>query len=114
MPSFKIEDLLGMSKNNDTVTEPLHSEKSAGRKKTVGEKGYQEHRSRVDTEELIKNVIREAKKPLTALAIARAIDRTASPHFRSIIAHMVKTGELIETVDTAPNNRMIRYWYSLP
>lgn len=114
MPSFSITDLLGITGNDETVTSPSHPEKSGRRKKAVGERGYQEHRSRQETEELIKNTLRDAQKPMTALAIARSLDRTASPHFRSILADMVKTNDLLETVDTAPNNHMVRYWYSLP
>lgn len=97
-----------------TVTSPSHSEKSERGKRAMGEKPYQDHRPRQDTETLIKNYIQDAGKPISAIVIARGLDRTASPHFRSIIADMVKVGDLIETVDIAPNGRMVRYLYSLP
>jgi len=97
-----------------TVTSPSLSQKSERGKKTVGEKSYQDHRSRQDTETLIKNCILDSGKPMSVMLIARCLDRTASPHFRSIVADMVKSGALIESVDIAPNGRMVRYLYSLP
>lgn len=97
-----------------TVTSLSHEQKSERGHKTVGEKPYQDHRSRKDTEALIKNCLLESAKPMTVIAISRYLGRTPSPHFRSIIADMVKAGSLIESVDTAPNGRMVRYLYSLP
>lgn len=97
-----------------TVTSPSHEKKSERGRKAMGEKMYQDHRSRQETERLIKSCIQDAGKAISAMLIARCLDRTASPHFRSIIADMVKNGDLVETIDLAPNGRMVRYLYSLP
>lgn len=97
-----------------TVTSPSHEQKPEKGRKTVGEKPYQDHRSREDTERLIKNYLRQAKTPVSVIVIARQLDRKASPHFRSIVASMVKAGHLVESFDVAPNGRMVRYLYSLP
>lgn len=97
-----------------TVSSPSHEKKSERGRKTVGEKPYQDHRSRQDTEALIKNCISDSGKAISAVLIARCLDRTASPHFRSIIAGLVERKELVESVDIAPNGRMVRYLYSLP
>lgn len=118
MPTFSMSELLKNFGNSvestETVSQPSHDKSAGGRRKAVGERPYQEHRSRQDTETLIKNMLQEAGKPMTIVAISRKLDRTPSPHFRSLIASMVAAGDLVETVDTAPNGRMVRYWYSLP
>lgn len=110
MASFKIEELRA---GDTTVSEPLQTKNQGGRKKAMGEKGYQDHRSREDTEKLIKSFLQE-KGSSTVTTIARALGRTASPHFRRIVLEMAEAGQLVETVDTVPNGFLARYWYSLP
>jgi len=107
-------DLISSIEDIATVAKPSYIENQRGRKKAVGEKPYQEHRSREDTETIIKNFLAEQGKPMTVNPIARAIGRTVSPHFRRILAGMVETGQIIESTDTVPNGMMVRYWYSLP
>lgn len=114
MATFKMEDLIG---DDLTVNEPLAVKKTGRGKKTVGEKGYQEHRSRQDTEELIKNILRDKGKPMTAVAIARACDRTASPHFRRLLSEMVTAGQLVDIVTDIPgvaDQFSTWRWYDLP
>lgn len=96
-----------------TVIEPSQWHTRRERKKTVGEKPYQEHRSREETETLIKNFLADQGKPMTVAPIARALKRTASPHFRAILVDMVKVGVLVESVEAMPNQISIRYLYSL-
>jgi len=110
MATFKMEELRA---SDTTVSEPLQTKNHVGRKKAMGEKGYQEHRSREETEKLIKDFLAE-KGTSTVTTIARALDRTASPHFRRIVLEMAEAGQLVETIDTVPNGFLARYWYSLP
>jgi len=114
MPSFSMNDLIKQVGETETVMQPSHQEIGRGRKKAMGEKGYQDHRSRQDTEALIKNYLAQKGEPMSIIAIARHLGRTASPHFRSIIAEMRDAGHLVETIDMAPNQRLVRYLYSLP
>ena len=114
MATFSIKDLLLGQKNDETVAERLDDKIRRREKTSVGEKPYQEHRSRQETEELIKNYLAQQGKPMTVSPIARAIGRAVSPHFRRVLAGMVQTGQIVETVDTVPNGAMARYWYSLP
>lgn len=114
MPTFSIQDLLLGRKSDDTVSQPLDHKIQRREKRPVGERPYQEHRPRQETEELIKSLLEKAGKPLTISPIARGLGRSVSPHLRRIIAGMVETGDLIETADTVPNGAMVRYWYSLP
>ena len=98
-----------------TVTPPSQSKKSERGPRTVGEKVYQDKRPRDETETLIKNMIRDAGEGLTFNQIARGLNRSTSPHLRSILVDMVKREELVETIDDAPRNpKMTRSWYSLP
>jgi len=114
MPTFNMDDLIKEAGEVETVIKPLHQKIGRGGKRAMGEKAFQEHRSRQDTETLIKNYIGQVGEPVSIIAIARQLDRTASPHFRSIVLDMTRAGELVESVDVAPNGRMIRYLYSLP
>lgn len=114
MPSFSMDDLIKQAGETETVMRPLHQKIGRGGKQAVGEKGYQAHRSREDTETLIKNYLAQVGEPMSIIAIARHLERTASPHFRSIVLDMTRAGHLVESVDVAPNGRMIRYLYSLP
>lgn len=112
MATFKIEDLFG---HGQTVPEPSHAKNKPMTQRAMGQvKPYQEHRTRAETEQLIKDILATAKKNMTLGAIARQMERTPSPHLRMIFADMVKAGELVETADTPNNERWIRYWYSLP
>lgn len=113
MPSYSMEDLIKEAGKDTTVTLPSMQKIGRGGKKAVGQKGYQEHRSREDTETLIKNYLAETNRPMTIIAVARYLERTASPHFRSIVLQMRDAGHLVETVDIAPNGRTVRYLYSL-
>jgi len=115
MATFKIEEL---SVGEETVTTPSHAEKSTQTKKAVGQVGrrYQDHRPRAETEAMIKAAIGKSDNEfgLTFHMIARALERSTSPHLRSIIVAMVERGELVETVDVPNNAKMVRYWYGLP
>lgn len=98
-----------------TVSSPSHSQKSERGQRAMGEKPYQDHRPKEETQRLIKNCIQSGpEEGLSAIALARCLGRKASPHFRSIIAEMVESRDLIESNDIAPNGRMVRYLYSLP
>lgn len=114
MPTYNMDDLIKEAGEMETVIRPLHQKIGRGGKKAMGEKGYQDHRSRGDTETLIKNYLVGKPDGMSIIAIARELNRTASPHFRSIVLDMTRAGELVESVDVAPNGRMIRYLYSLP
>lgn len=114
MPSFRMDDLLKQFGGSTTVPQQSGHENREGRKRAVGERPFQEHRSRQDTEELIKKFLAEQGKPVTINPISRAINRTVSPGLRRILAGMVESGQIIETTDTVPNGFMVRYWYSLP
>lgn len=112
MASFKIEELFG---DGSTVSEPSHEKNKPTTQRAMGQvRPYQDHRTRAETEQLIKDTLKASKKHMTLGAIARQMERTPSPHLRMIFAEMVKAGQLIETADTPNNERWIRYWYSLP
>jgi len=114
MPSFKMDELQKAIFGDKTVPQQYAPENQGRGKRAVGERPFQEHRSRQETEELIKNFLAEQGKPVTINPISRAIKRTVSPGLRRIIAGMVESGQIIETTDTVPNGFMVRYWYSLP
>lgn len=111
---MKIEDLLNHFTNRDTVTQPSHQKTSERRKLPVGERPYQDHRSRSETETLIKNTLKEAGREMTVIELARVLNRTASPHFRKIVTEMVDQGLLVQTAVLAPNERLHRFLYKLP
>lgn len=111
---MKIEELLNHFRKDDTVISPSHSKKRGGRKTAMGERPFQDKRSRKDTETLIKNRLKEVGHEMTITQLAYDLERTASPHFRKIVEGMVERGELIQTADLAPNERMFRFWYKLP
>jgi hypothetical protein len=112
---MRIEDLIKQVTGRETVSEPSQSKIAERGKRTVGEKPFQDHRPRSATETLIKNMLKEAGRSMTFREIARGLNRSASPHLRALIMSMVEDGQLIESADTVPNNeRMARFWYSLP
>jgi hypothetical protein len=113
MASFKMEDLLNGYENDGTIVKSSHSKIDRGGERTVGRLQYRGYRSRKDTEELINKVLREAKRPLKFAEVAEAVDRRPTPFLRSILVAMAGRGELIETADLAPNERLPRFWYSL-
>ena len=114
MPSFKMTDLMQGLKDGTTVPQQYTPENQGRGRRAVGERPFQEHRSREETETLIKNFLAEQGKPVTINPISRAIKRTVSPGLRRILAGMVEAGEIVETTHTVPNGFMVRYWYSLP
>lgn len=113
MATFKIEELFGDDKNDRTIVQSSQSKIAREGERTVGRLQYRGYRSRKETEELINKVLREAGRPLKFLEVAEAVNRSASPFLRSILVGMAERGELIETADMAPNERLPRFWYSL-
>ena len=75
--------------------------------------GRRDRRTIPETKTLIKEFIFKQGKPCLILDIADALDRKPSPHFRGIVAEMVRDGELLLHEDTPPNSTLPRYWYSL-
>lgn len=75
--------------------------------------GRRDRRTIPETKMLIKEFIFKQGKACLILDIADALDRKPSPHFRSIVAEMVRDGELVMHEDTPPNSTLPRYWYTL-
>lgn len=113
MATFKIEELFNSPEDKAMITQSSQSKTAREEKTTVGRLQYRGYRSRKDTEELINKVLREAGRPLKFAEVAEAVNRSASPFLRSILIGMAERGEIIETADMAPNERLPRFWYSL-
>lgn len=113
MASFKIEELIGDQKTDGMIVKSSQSKHAGEGKQTVGRLQYRGYRSRKDTEELINKALREAGRPLKFAEVAKAVDRSASPFLRSILIGMAERGEIIETADLSPNERLPRFWYGL-
>jgi hypothetical protein len=113
MATISMKELINQFGDGETVSKPSTQKIGRGGKRAMGEKSYQEHRSRQDTETLIKTYLEDKPEGASIIAIARHLGRTASPHFRSIVLQMRDRHELIESVDMAPNQRLVRYLYSL-
>ena len=108
--TFSRDDLFG----NEMITQSSHPKNSEERISPVGRLKYRGYRERSETEELIKSVLKEAKKPVKFRDVARGIDRSPNPFLRQILAEMVEAGQIVQTQDIAPNDVMPRYWYALP
>lgn len=113
MATFKIEDLFDGSEKDGTIVQSSQSKMTRGGERQVGRLQYRGYRPRKETEELINNALRRAGRPLKFVEVAEAVDRSASPFLRSILVGMAERGEIIETSDMAPNERLPRFWYSL-
>jgi hypothetical protein len=113
MATFRIEDLFDGQESDGTIVQSSQSNIARGGDKAVGRLQYRGYRPRKETEELINKALREAGRPLKFLEVAEAVNRSASPFLRSILVGMAERGELIETSDMAPNERLPRFWYSL-
>lgn len=113
MATLKREDLFSGYENDGTIVKSSQSKSVGEGKQTVGRLQYRGYRSRKDTEVLIKRALRDAGRPLKFLEVAQAVDRSASPFLRSILIGMAERGEIIETADMAPNERLPRFWYAL-
>jgi len=111
MASFSMDDLKRSLGLNATVEPTSYSEKTEGRKTTVGQiRG----RSVPETKELIKQAIRATGRPMSFIELCAAVERKQTPHMRKILHDMGDSGELLESIDMAPSRMMTRYWYSLP
>lgn len=98
-----------------TVTPPSQQKKPERGQRVVGEKKYQDHRPREETETLIKNMIQEAGRAMTFNQIARGLNRSTSPHLRALLMAMVERGDLTEEIGAAPGNpNMTRSWFDVP
>lgn len=113
MATFSMNDLLDGRENDGTIVKSSQSKIDRGGERTVGRLQYRGYRSRKETEELINNALRQAKRPLKFTEVAEAVDRRPTPFLRSILVDMAGRGEIIETADLAPNERLPRFWYSL-
>jgi hypothetical protein len=111
MATFKIEELRG---NDEMIVKSSQSKNRTGTGDTVGRLQYRGYRTRAETETLIKNALKEAGKPLKFSEVAEAVNRSANPFLRAILVDMTEAGEIVETVDMAPNQRLPRFWYALP
>lgn len=115
MPTISMDELRQMAGYDETVSVPFQPKKKTRTKEAVGQvKKFQDHRSRTETQQLIKTMLKEAGRACTFREIAYALDRSASPHLRALIIRMVDDGELVETIDMHPNQRVTRSWFSLP
>lgn len=113
MATFRIEDLHDGSEHDGTIAQSSQLKIAREEKQKVGRLQYRGYRPRKETEELINKALREAQRPLKFLEVAEAVNRSASPFLRSILVGMAERGEIIETADMHPNERLPRFWYSL-
>ena len=113
MASFRREDLFGEPENDVMIAKSSQSRAVGEGKQAVGRLQYRGYRSRKDTEVLIRKALGDAGRPLKFAEVAQAVDRSASPFLRGILIGMAERGEIIETADLAPNERLPRFWYAL-
>ena len=113
MATFKIEDLFDGRENDGTIVKSSQSKVERESKQMVGRLQYRGYRSRQETESLINNALREARRPMKFAEVAEAVDRRPTPFLRSILVGMAERGEIIETADLSPNERLPRFWYAL-
>lgn len=114
MPSYTISELMQqMGLNPDvqlTSPETSNSQKAEKGSTTMGRV---QGRTVEESKALIKNVLSEAKEPMTRGEIFKAIGRKNTPHLRNILSEMVASGDVIEEADLAVSRMMSRYWYTL-
>lgn len=72
----------------------------------------QEHRPRHETRKLIFEAVRDSQEPPTRTQIARALNRTKTPHLIAMIDEMVDEGILTRSVRVF-NNGVQGYVYSV-
>jgi len=109
MATFSMDDLRKLAGHDETVTIPSQPQKLTRTKEAVGQvKRFQHHRSRTETETLIKSILAEAKRPCTFREIAYGLERNATPHLRGILVEMAQAGDLVESEDMHPSRRLTR------
>lgn len=113
MATFNRADLFDGHESDGTIVKSSQSKIDRGGERPVGRLQYRGYRSRKETEELINSALKQAKRPLKFAEVAEAVDRRPTPFLRAILVDMAGRGEIVETADLAPNERLPRFWYSL-
>lgn len=104
MPTIDLRDTdvraaFNLDKDGTVLTPYQRGRMIAGRR-SVGE-----------TMEMIVDVVKNAPQPMTRLQIARALERSKSPHLVGLIVELAESGAIFEHVRALPNGYLeYRYW----
>lgn len=64
-----------------------------------------------ETRDLIVQIVKMSPKPMTRLQIARALERSKTPHLVALIMELADAGRIFETVHHRANGMLeYRYW----
>lgn len=111
MATFSMGELVKSVFGDNNVAQQSHEIYQGGQ---MSKGGRRDRRSIPETKTLIKKYIHEQGGPCLILDICGHLDRKPSPHFRGILAEMVRDGELLQAAENAPGARLPRFWYALP
>lgn len=87
------------SQTIDTVSKPSQRGRNIQGRRAVG-----------DTMQLIIEKVKASPKPMTRLEIARALERSKTPHLVALIIELADSGQIIEHVRHRANG-MLEYSY---
>lgn len=83
----------------DTVSKPSQRGRNIQGRRDVGE-----------TRQMIVQIVKASPKPMTRLEIARALERSKTPHLVALIVELADNGQIFEHVRTL-QNKMLEYTY---
>ena len=86
-------------KNDETVSKPYQRGRMAQGRREVGE-----------TRQMIVQIVKSSPKPMTRLQIARALERSKTPHLVALIMELADDGHIVEHVRHRANG-MLEYSY---
>lgn len=86
--------------NDGTVLKPYQRGRNVQGRRSVG-----------DTMKLIVQTVKDSPQPMTRLQIARALERSKTPHLVALIVELAESGAIVEHVRGLENGMLeYRYW----